>query len=460
MPNNEKQRNKRSRKAASNDLKEEVANVPAEELDSAENDETSPQAKKTRLRKQVIFRRVVLDNQPLTIKELKELCDDASITSRQIERDIGMFEKVGCHIQLQKGKSALQDSDEIVFLEGPHTDDDTVREGVNSKSKALVAEMVAHLILGTPNIKPEHSHLLPEWMEQLSTARREEALQQLWRCKSDEDVTAASVTAALVHLAEKVGLDTPAFIGRQVVEIVSMLKHNKRETRARSARLERLLMRFWQEANRMVAIDSGTTNIVLARDYLAGIRIPMPGSPLCALTVCTNSRRIFEVLGHSRIPIRTVVIGGQQKFRSPTVCGAMAEQFLRSVSLLQFGMCILGATRLDLERFAICSDSQEESSIKTLLMERSSLKIVAIDNSKLQAGLGRTGYKFASIDPAHIDLIVTNSPLKKENSGDEEWRNFCTSVEAIQARGIPVLVATSTETYPHPYPQVEREGQD
>ena len=88
-------------------------------------------------------------------------------------------------------------------------------------------------------------------------------------------------------------------------------------------------------------------------------------------------------------------------------------------------------------------------------MERSSLKIVAVDSSKLQAGLGRTGYKFASIDPAHVDLIVTNCPLKTRDASEGNVSAFYHFVEAIEARGVPVLVATSGDTYPYP-PKIEQ----
>jgi DeoR/GlpR family transcriptional regulator of sugar metabolism len=256
------------------------------------------------------------------------------------------------------------------------------------------------------------------------------------------------VVAALSHLGEKAGIRGSL---AHVKAVKALLESNNKQLDGRVGKLKRVLANFWGEANRMVAIDSGTTNIVLARKFLAELRIPMAGSPLCALTVCTNSRRIFEVLGQSTVPVKTIIIGGQQKFRSPTICGAMAELFLKAVSLLQFGMCILGATRLDLDRFAVCSDSQEESSIKTLLMERSSLRVIAVDHNKLQAGLGRTGYKFASIDPEHIDLIVTNSPLMTDPPA--VFTDFIRFVKAIKSRGVPVLVATSDQT--HPYPAAE-----
>jgi hypothetical protein len=112
-------------------------------------------------------------------------------------------------------------------------------------------------------------------------------------------------------------------------------------------------------------------------------------------------------------------------------------------------MCILGSTRIDIDKFAICSDSQEESSIKNLLMERSSLRIICVDNHKLQSGPGRAGYRFASVDPEHVDLFITNSPLK-QGGKKEEYDNFLYRVQLIEARGVPILVATSPKTYPYP----------
>jgi len=105
-------------------------------------------------------------------------------------------------------------------------------------------------------------------------------------------------------------------------------------------------------------------------------------------------------------------------------------------------MCILGATKVDVERFVVCSDSQEEASMKHLFMEKSSLRIICVDHGKLQTGPGREGYKFASIDPNHIDLIITNSPTLGRIGGDDDAGSFQAKVAAIERRGVPVLVAT------------------
>jgi DeoR/GlpR family transcriptional regulator of sugar metabolism len=77
-------------------------------------------------------------------------------------------------------------------------------------------------------------------------------------------------------------------------------------------------------ASRLIAIDSGTTNIILSR-FLKKSPIPLQGSSLCSLTVCTNSRRIFEELGPSEVWIKSIIIGGQQMFRSPTIAGAISR---------------------------------------------------------------------------------------------------------------------------------------
>ena len=200
----------------------------------------------------------------------------------------------------------------------------------------------------------------------------------------------------------------------------------------------------------MVALDAGTTNTLVA-EHLQELSLPIPKSSLCSLTVCTNSRKIFQLLGPPGYSVKCIIIGGQQKFHSGVIAGAMAELFLRTASILQFGMCVLGATKVDVERFVVCSDSQEEAGMKNLFMEKSSLRVICVDNGKLQVGPGREGYTFAAIDPAHIDLIITNSPFPRRRESQPDEPSFKTKIANIEARGVPVLVATGPGTLEDPH---------
>ena len=424
-------------------------------------------------RRQFIFRRVVLDNRPTSIRELKELLNlenyDYKKHADKVKGDISEFKSVGCRITLRDSATPDPDDSAFVFEEGPHTDDDTVRENANQPEKALVAQLTASMICGIRGVEKDIQFWLPELSKLLEQWNRNRLETQFWKSFKAEDSARSShahkipvsdfdedsvdqVRSVLLHLNSKLSLTSGHAAKGTANDVLKLLQYTSDSLGRRFVTLRTNLYSFWAESSRMVAIDSGTTNILLAR-YLKATHIPIEGSELCSLTVCTNSRRIFEELGPSGVWIKTIIIGGQQLFRSPTIAGAMAEAFLRGVSILQFGMCVLGSTRIDLDRFAICSDSQEEASIKNLLMDRSSLRIVCVDNSKLQSGPGREGYRYASIDPKHIDLIITNSPFRTKNGKPVDegvYDLFAAQIHAIEARGVPVLVATSDETFNYP----------
>jgi len=391
-------------------------------------------------RRQLIFRQAVLDNTPLPLKRLQEWLDGEKYDADTAQTDVEAFAKVGCNLKLQKCRSDPSDK-EIVFLEGPHIDNDNTRESIHAEEKALVARLAASLICGTPT--PFDPKTLPGWTRDL-TARA--ALDRLATFNKREKRMATHLQNVLAYVDEQ---SKPSKGQTAIESFDSVLELISRTsiTLERKEELRKSLSGFWNTTSRMVAIDSGTTNIALCK-YLEQMPIPLVKSQLCSLTVCTNSRRIFEALGPSWVWVKTMIIGGQQMFRSPTIAGPMAEVFLRSVPLLQFGICILGSTRIDIDRGVICSDTQEESSLKNLLMERSALRVVCVDNSKLQKGPGRQGYRFASIDPIHIDLILTNNPIRRRSLGAiRDYEAFRDKVDAIQDRGVPVLLASSPTTF-------------
>jgi DeoR/GlpR family transcriptional regulator of sugar metabolism len=413
-------------------------------LDKTVDAQTKTETKKNP-RRQLIFRRVVLENRPLPLNELRELLDD-KVDEGRIRKDLESFAAVGCKIELQPC-TAPGETKQLVFAEGPHTDDDTMREKHNLEQKNLVARLAVSLICGAP--EPGKGENLAPWMFLVDQAARK-ALDRMTIHSARDKKIAGRVKSVLTKIrtqAETFGGQEGIFPAKLVLDLV---KKSNSFLKTQQDSLKRNLYRFWEESSRLIAVDSGTTNIQLSR-ILKKLPIPLVGSPLASLMVCTNSRKIFEVLGPSDVWVKTIIIGGQQKFRSPTIAGAMAEIFLRSVSILQFGMCILGSTRVDLDRFALCSDSQEESSIKNLIMDRSSLRVICVDDSKLQSGPGREGYRFASIDPRQIDLILTNCPLQRAGQkAKEEYVSFLAKIESIESRGVPVLVATSEKTFDYP----------
>lgn len=480
------------------------AQPQADVAESSKSEQAADQKSELHQRRQLIFRRVVLDNRPLPISELLELLDIETYTLRNFTTDKEAFSHVGCPIDKRKCISNPED-EELYFLDGPHTDDDTTRETISVPQKQLVARLAASLLCGgwkrdkeeEPAKRKLHDdskeNKLYEFIVPDEARKALERFTNFSEIADEDPKIAASVRGMLSRLREKyqkleeqktrkalerfdtsfseiadvdpkIAARVRGMLSRQhekyqnlqelqpVEEVLDLFNRSNSLLEKRQLELKRCLYSFWDESSRLVAIDSGTTNIMLARS-LKKLLIPMASSTLSSLTVCTNSRRIFQELGPSNVWIKTIIIGGQQKFRSPTIAGAMAEAFLKSVAILQFGMCILGSTRVDLDRFAVCSDSQEESALKNLIMDRSSLRVILVDDSKFQRGPGREGYKFASIEPRQIDLIVTNSPLRQGKNADEtrrQYEQFIKNIQSIEGRGVPVLVATSPATFDYP----------
>jgi DeoR/GlpR family transcriptional regulator of sugar metabolism len=214
-------------------------------------------------------------------------------------------------------------------------------------------------------------------------------------------------------------------------------------------KLRLALADLWRERSRMIALDCGTTSDVVA-ELLKGVPFPYRKTDLCHLTVCTNSRHIFQMLGEQEVPIRTIAVGGQQRWKTPAVAGALAEFFLRGAGL-NFGMGIIGSTNLSADEGLCYADSQEEASLKNIFLGKcGNLRIVVADNSKLSMA-PRGQYAFSPIDGQHIDAIVTNYPIalehcKFETEAEREYQarsldGFSKAIAKIQSRGVPVLLA-------------------
>ena len=409
-----------------------------------------PRPRKFNKHRQLIFRKVVLDNRPLPLAELRELLNGEKYTNEMARCDVAALRAVGCLVELRPCPGRHGEK-QIVFLDGPHTDDDAIRETINPDGKRLAARPAAAVICGLAYC--EDKKLLPRWMEQADAQKALDRMFEDTTAKGgrtfDEEM-AARVRSVLLQIDSKLNAQR----GEQAIDsaddVLKLVELSNFALEAGKRALRTKLHAFWAEPFRLVAIDSGTTNLILARQ-LRELRLPVLGTPLCSLTVCTNSRKIFEVLGPPEVSTKCIIIGGQQKFHSAVIAGAMAELFLRTASVLQFGICVLGATKVDVDRFVACSDSQEEAAMKNLFMEKSSLRVICVDHGKLQTGPGREGYKFAAIDPSHIDLIITNSPFGSEGAPEDGPLSFRAKVAAIEARGVPVLVATGPGTLDHPH---------
>jgi DeoR/GlpR family transcriptional regulator of sugar metabolism len=228
------------------------------------------------------------------------------------------------------------------------------------------------------------------------------------------------------------------------------------------------LQAMYAEENRSLAFDAGTTNDRTI-DYIAQLDLPTNFSRLAHLTVCTNSRGMFQKLGEPPVRTRVIMIGGEQRWRTEVVAGRLAELFIRSSGLLHFAITFVGATILDLTHYHVCSDSQEEAQLKSLLFERSALRVVCADSSKWQTHPMRTTFPFARLNPKQFDLIITSEPAPPENPTKAEQAEyeqlraaFAEAIPKVESQGIPVFItqprALRQRKRDAAQPGAEREG--
>lgn len=209
----------------------------------------------------------------------------------------------------------------------------------------------------------------------------------------------------------------------------------------KALRVAMILRQIWMESTIRIFLDSGTTTDRVAR-YLRDVCLPSPYSLLTGMTVCTNSRGIFDTLGSFEVPIRTEVIGGYQLDNSETLVGPIAEASISNETLAPFSMSILGTTMADMRRQVLCTDTPEERGVKHAAFSNAQLRICVIDDSKFKDAPIRESYCFTKLIPEQIDLVITNEPL---NEGGQiktgpARKTFDDSIRKIRDNGVPVLV--------------------
>ena len=209
----------------------------------------------------------------------------------------------------------------------------------------------------------------------------------------------------------------------------------------KALRVAGLLREIWMESTIRLFLESGTTTDRAAH-YLRDITLPSPYSLLRGVTVCTNSRGIFETLGSFEVPIRTEVIGGYQLDNSETLVGPISEASLTNGTLAPFSMAILGATMADMRKQVLCTDTPEERAVKHAAYSRAQLRICVIDDSKFQDSPIRESYCFSKLIPDQIDLLITNDPLDENGNKlkGPRLKPFEEKINTIRDSGVPVLI--------------------
>ncbi len=167
------------------------------------------------------------------------------------------------------------------------------------------------------------------------------------------------------------------------------------------------LARLWKTRLRSVAIDSGTSTDAIAR---ALYPLEVPNSQFSHLDLWTNSRSIFELTGAPDCKITTIVLGGQQRQQSETICGELTKICLDAWNP-SFSVSVIGATTID--RRVAGAYNASEGAIKGNLLSRGGLKILVADSSKFSDYPLEASSSFVEITPDFVDCIVTDSKGKE-----------------------------------------------
>ncbi|MBX7207262.1 MAG: hypothetical protein K1X78_03030 [Verrucomicrobiaceae bacterium] len=238
----------------------------------------------------------------------------------------------------------------------------------------------------------------------------------------------------------------PELVTQEIIK-QAMLQSNPRGSGSISNAMSVItkLTRFWREMHRIIAIDAGSTNDEIA-NLLVKFDVPVPprGGPLAALTVATNSRTIFHILGDSRVKTKVLMIGGEQVSGTQAVAGRMSELFLKAAALFTFGISFIGATDIAWKAGMIYADCHEIAALKALLFQKSVLKVIVADHTKLVDVDLDAGYEAIAIAPDQVDLIITtqrpSDPSKTDEENAKEAADFYKALNVIRAAKVPVLV--------------------
>lgn len=369
----------------------------------------------------------------------KEICQhfEKEIRPHLLKQDVEFWRSLG--FDLSVIRSSL-DSREKIIVEGQSRQvaAKAVRSQINRQEKEIVAQAAMGLLCG-----------FDSWAKIQSAS--EETIVAIHARQNQQ---ANYIPREFIHCYTRNEL---------IAELTRPRASHTAESTAHS--VVNRMVQFHHEMSRLISMDAGTTMDILA-SYISKLKlptaetdhpVPTPGTNLAFLTVCTNSRGIFQILGEPEVNTRVIIIGGEQRGRSEAVAGRLSELFLQTAGLLRFGVSLLGATFIDADKsMQCCSESQVLSRLKAIIFGQSALRVVCADHSKLLSRPMWSAYPFVSITPQQVDMILTNYPpipddyremtSSKKESLLESWRNFHDAVEKIEKHGVPVFCARPSST--------------
>lgn len=222
--------------------------------------------------------------------------------------------------------------------------------------------------------------------------------------------------------------------------------------------LKNKLSRLWQESNMSIFCDAGTTNDRMGF-VLKDLFLPTAFSPLRNLQVCTNGRVLFNTMADAEVCAKGIITGGHQlgvDGATDSIAGSFTEAWLRATEgVLSFGICFIGCTAVDAGQGFFLSDSFEEKTVKEIVMApgRSRIVVVVADRSKFHMSPMREGFRFSSISPEQVDLIITNAV---DGGGRDESTGL---IDRVRNMGVPVIEAifpSTNDRQSYPYREIIR----
>lgn len=169
----------------------------------------------------------------------------------------------------------------------------------------------------------------------------------------------------------------------------------------------------FRKAHRLLVLDSGTTTLAIA-EQLVRFETPNSDRNLNSLRILTNGRHIAEALDVHPSKHGILLLGGALRRDTEAVVGLLAERCLSSwlvnTSDAAFAdLGIIGTTSFNGD-FDMFSDSEDESEIKSRLLNSARIRCVCAASGKVMRQKGGS-FAFCRFSPRMVDMVLTDDGI-------------------------------------------------
>lgn len=164
-------------------------------------------------------------------------------------------------------------------------------------------------------------------------------------------------------------------------------------------------------------IDAGTSNIRVAKEFLASKNLPLivktaHGVRKVTPSIITNSLSIASSISEheDRRNLWLTLIGGRENPVRRSLIGEMALSWAKGIrSRGKIDLSIIGATGITSNESGLMSvymDDEVECELKAEFLQMANFRVVVCDSSKIL--MGSCINEFAALTQANIDLVITD----------------------------------------------------